>query len=102
MKANFKVSGQKRVINLAAQAGVRYSIIHPEKYLKSNIVGFFNILNLSTKYKVQKLFLHRLKCPYGLKENASNSENQKKDKQLSFYAATKKIGKVVYLLIVIV
>ncbi len=86
----FKSFKPETVINLAAQAGVRYSIIRPEKYLKSNIVGFFNILNLSIKYKVKKIIFASSSSVYGFKENASNSENQKTDKQLSFYAATKK------------
>ena len=90
IESKFQSFRPETVINLAAQAGVRYSIIHPEKYLKSNIVGFFNILNLSTKYKVQKIIFASSSSVYGLKENASNSENQKTDKQLSFYAATKK------------
>ena len=78
------------VLNMAAQAGVRYSINHPEKYLRSNINGFFNILSLSEKHKVKKIIFASSSSVYGLKNSLSNQEYQATDKPLSFYAATKK------------
>ena len=86
---------------MAAQAGVRYSINHPEKYLRSNINGFFNILSLSEKHKVKKIIFASSSSVYGLKNSLSNQENQATDKPLSFYAATKKVMKVWLILTVI-
>ena len=86
----FKNFKPNLVINLAAQAGVRYSIEYPDKYLKSNIVGFFNILQLSKMYSVKKLIFASSSSVYGVKSKSSNSEKQNTDKQLSFYASTKK------------
>ena len=80
----------KYILNMAAQAGVRYSINHPEKCLRSNINGFFNILSLSEKHKVKKIIFASSSSVYGLKNSLSNQENQATDKPLSFYAATKK------------
>ena len=63
------------VFNFAAQAGVRYSLINPQSYIKNNILGFFNIINLSLEYKVKKLFYASSSSVYGetnkfpLKEN---------------------------------
>ena len=63
------------VFNFAAQAGVRYSLINPKSYIKNNILGFFNIINLSLEYKVKKLFYASSSSVYGeinkfpLKEN---------------------------------
>ena len=85
----FKKNKINCVIHLAAQAGVRYSIRHPEKYLDSNINGFFNILELSKKYKIKKLIFASSSSVYGentkfpLKEN--NQINPK-----NFYGLTKK------------
>ena len=53
----FKKISPDIVINLAAQAGVRYSIENPSSYINSNLLGFFNILNLSNNYKVKHFFL---------------------------------------------
>ena len=86
----FKNFKPNLVINLAAQAGVRYSFQHPDKYLKSNVVGFFNILQLSKNYNVKKFIFASSSSVYGIKSKSSNSENQNTDKQLSFYASTKK------------
>jgi len=86
----FKKFKPEIVLNLAAQAGVRYSIKYPEKYLKTNVNGFFNILQLSVKHKVKKIIFASSSSVYGLKDSYSNQENQITDKPLSFYAATKK------------
>ena len=86
----FKKIKPNVVINLAAQAGVRYSIKYPKKYLSSNINGFFNILHLSVKYNVEKIIFASSSSVYGLKDNDTNKESQRTDRPLSFYAATKK------------
>ena len=79
------------VINLAAQAGVRYSLIHPEKYVESNLNGFFNILDLSKSYNIKHLLYASTSSVYG-KRNLNNklSEKDRVDYPIQFYAATKK------------
>ena len=57
------------VLNLAAQAGVRYSIEHPRKYLESNIVGFYNIIENSNKFKIKRLFYASSSSIYGENKN---------------------------------
>ena len=61
----FKKNKFKYIFHLAAQAGVRYSIINPKKYIKSNINGFFNILDLSRNIKVKKIFYASSSSVYG-------------------------------------
>jgi UDP-glucuronate 4-epimerase len=77
------------VINLAAQAGVRYSISNPDIYLNSNVIGFYNILKCSVKYKVKHLVAASSSSVYG--EQLDNTkEKSDTNKPLQFYAATKK------------
>lgn len=78
------------VINLAAQAGVRYSIENPMACLNSNIVGFQNILECCRKYNVQNLIYASSSSVYGLNENMPFSEKQNVDHPLSIYGASKK------------
>lgn len=78
------------VINLAAQAGVRYSIINPDVYLESNIIGFFNILEACRYYKVKHLVFASSSSVYGLNKKIPYSTKDTTDKPVSFYAATKK------------
>ena len=78
------------IIHLAAQAGVRYSIEKPEKYLNSNIVGTFNILNISNEINVKHLVIGSSSSVYGANKNFPFKEIHKADHQVSFYAATKK------------
>ncbi len=85
----FKKNKFKIVINLAAQAGVRYSIKHPKKYMYSNIIGFFNILKLSTTYKIKHLLFASTSSVYGKSEKFPIKENFVTNKPLSFYSATK-------------
>ena len=87
----FKKFKPEIVINLAAQAGVRYSLKYPEKYLSSNINGFFNVINLASKYNVKHFVYASSSSVYGTKKiKTSNSEYDWTDKPLSIYAATKK------------
>jgi len=77
------------VINLAAQAGVRYSLSNPDSYLNSNIIGFYNLLKLSVKYKIKHLIGASSSSVYGEQTNNTKEEDNT-DKPLQFYAATKK------------
>lgn len=79
------------VFNLAAQAGVRYSIEFPRKYLDTNINGFFNIIENSKKYKVKRLFYASSSSVYGENKNFPLKENEKINPK-NMYALTKKIN----------
>ena len=78
------------IIHLAAQAGVRYSIINPDIYLKSNILGTFNVIKIANKIKVKHLIIGSSSSVYGANKKFPFNENDKTDSQVSFYAATKK------------
>jgi len=78
------------VIHLAAQAGVRYSIDHPDVYIQSNIVGFFNILEACRYYHVKHLLYASSSSVYGNNEKVPFGENDNVDHPVSLYAATKK------------
>lgn len=78
------------VINLAAQAGVRYSIDHPYEYIESNIVGFMNILEACRNNPVQHLIYASSSSVYGNTKEIPFSVENKTDEPVSLYAATKK------------
>lgn len=78
------------VINLAAQAGVRYSLENPDAYIKSNIDGFFNILEACRRYPVKHLVYASSSSVYGLNNKVPFSETDIADNPISLYAATKK------------
>ena len=78
------------VVNLAAQAGVRYSIANPEAYINSNIIGFFNILEACRYNKVQHLVYASSSSVYGTNKKVPFSTEDKVDNPVSLYAATKK------------
>ncbi len=78
------------VVNLAAQAGVRYSIDNPDAYIQSNLVGFFNILEACRNYPVEHLVFASSSSVYGGNEKIPFSTEDKVDKPVSLYAATKK------------
>lgn len=78
------------VVNLAAQAGVRYSIENPYAYIESNIVGFLNILEASRLNKVRHLVYASSSSVYGGNTKTPFSETDRVDNQVSVYAATKK------------
>ena len=79
-----------RVVNLAAQAGVRYSITNPYAYLQSNLVGFLNILEACRHNGVAHLVYASSSSVYGLNEKVPYSEEDKVDSPVSLYAASKK------------
>lgn len=78
------------VVNLAAQAGVRYSIDHPEVYIESNIIGFFNILEACRHFPVEHLVYASSSSVYGGNTTIPFSTDDKVDTPYSLYAATKK------------
>lgn len=78
------------VVNLAAQAGVRYSIDNPDAYIQSNIVGFFNILEACRHYPVEHLVFASSSSVYGGNKKVPFSVKDQVDKPVSLYAATKK------------
>ena len=78
------------VVNLAAQAGVRYSITNPAAYIESNIVGFFNILEACRNYPVEHLVYASSSSVYGSNKKVPYSTEDKVDNPVSLYAATKK------------
>lgn len=78
------------VVNLAAQAGVRYSIEHPDAYIESNIVGFYNILEACRHYPVEHLVYASSSSVYGGNKKVPFSTDDKVDNPVSLYAATKK------------
>ena len=78
------------VINLAAQAGVRYSITNPKSYVHSNINGFYNILEACRNYPVEHLLFASSSSVYGMQEKTPFSVDDKVDSPISLYAATKK------------
>ncbi len=78
------------VVNLAAQAGVRYSIDHPEHYMQSNIIGFFNLLECCRQYPVSHLVYASSSSVYGANKKVPFSTEDRTDHPVSLYAATKK------------
>ena len=78
------------IIHLAAQAGVRYSIVNPDVYLNSNIFGTFNLIKIANKVKVKHLIIGSSSSVYGANKKIPFQELDKTDHQISFYAATKK------------
>lgn len=78
------------VVNLAAQAGVRYSITNPDAYIESNLVGFFNILEGCRHYHVEHLVYASSSSIYGTNKKIPYSTDDKVDNPVSLYAATKK------------
>ena len=78
------------VVNLAAQAGVRYSIDHPSTYIESNIIGFYNILEACRNHPVEHLVYASSSSVYGGNKKVPFSTDDKADNPVSLYAATKK------------
>lgn len=78
------------VVNLAAQAGVRYSIDHPDVYIESNIIGFYNILEACRNHPIEHLVYASSSSVYGGNKKVPFSVDDKVDNPVSLYAATKK------------
>ncbi|MBR4435621.1 MAG: NAD-dependent epimerase/dehydratase family protein [Clostridia bacterium] len=82
------------VVNLAAQAGVRYSIDHPDVYIESNLVGFYNILEACRHHPVEHLVYASSSSVYGGNKKVPFSTDDKVDNPVSLYAATKKANEL--------
>lgn len=78
------------VVNLAAQAGVRYSITNPDVYIESNLIGFYNILEACRNFPVEHLVYASSSSVYGSNKKVPYSTDDKVDNPVSLYAATKK------------
>lgn len=78
------------VVNLAAQAGVRYSITNPDAYIQSNLIGFYNILEACRHHEVEHLVYASSSSVYGSNKKVPYSTEDKVDNPVSLYAATKK------------
>lgn len=82
------------VVNLAAQAGVRHSIHHPQSFVDSNLIGFFNLLEACRRYPVKHLLYASSSSVYGANAKIPFSETDRTDQPLSLYGATKKANEV--------
>ena len=83
------------VIHLAAQAGVRYSLENPEKYINTNIIGFFNLINISKNNKIKHFIYASTSSVYGDSKKFPLMEDQNTESPLSLYAATKKSNELI-------
>ena len=86
----FETKKPDLVVNLAAQAGVRYSIDHPDVYIESNLIGFYNILEACRHHPVEHLVYASSSSVYGGNKKVPFSTDDKVDNPVSLYAATKK------------
>lgn len=86
----FKENKPQIVVNLGAQAGVRYSITNPDAYIEANLIGFFNILEGCRNYPVEHLVYASSSSVYGSNKKVPYSTDDKVDNPVSLYAATKK------------
>lgn len=83
------------VINLAAQAGVRYSLQNPQSYIKNNIIGFHNIIELSVKYRIKHFLYASTSSVYGMNTKLPFVETDSADHPLQLYAATKRSNELI-------
>jgi UDP-glucuronate 4-epimerase len=94
LEAVFKTHRPSRVVNLAAQAGVRYSLENPHAYIEANIVGFMNVLEGCRHYGVEHLVYASSSSVYGANTSMPFSVHDNVDHPLSLYAATKKANEL--------
>ena len=90
MEETFSENKIDVVVNLAAQAGVRYSITNPDSYIESNLIGFYNILEACRHHEVEHLVYASSSSVYGSNKKIPYSTEDKVDNPVSLYAATKK------------
>ena len=95
MNTIFEKEKPDAVCNLAAQAGVRYSLENPDAYIQSNIIGFQNLIDISKKYGVKNFSYASSSSVYGGNEDLPFSEEDNVDNPISLYAATKKSNELV-------
>ncbi len=91
----FKKQKFDYVLHLAAQAGVRYSLTNPNAYIDSNILGFFNLIQLSKNYKIKHFTYASTSSVYGGNKKMPFSEEHNTDNPLQLYAATKKSNELI-------
>ncbi len=91
----FKFHKPQKVVNLAAQAGVRYSLENPQAYINSNIVGFVNILEACRNYGIKHLVYASTSSVYGSNTNMPFSEHNNTNHPISLYAASKKSNELI-------
>ena len=95
LKKIFQKNKIEKVLNLAAQAGVRYSLINPKSYIDTNLVGFFNLIDLSRKYKVKNFVYASTSSVYGFLTKMPFKEGSTTDHPIQLYAATKKSNELI-------
>ena len=95
LKEIFNIHKPNIVINLAAQAGVRYSIENPKEYINSNIVGFLNLIESCRDHEIKHFLYASTSSVYGDNKNMPFVENDNTDYPLSLYAATKKSNELI-------
>ncbi len=83
------------IINLAAQAGVRYSITSPQKYFDNNILSFFNLIEFARKYNIKNIVSASSSSVYGENKKIPFSEKDRVDNLTQFYAATKRSNEII-------
>ena len=91
----FKYNKFDIVLNLAAQAGVRYSFINPSEYIRTNINGFFNLIEISKTNKIKHFIYASSSSVYGLTDKTKSSEEDNVDHPISLYAATKRSNELI-------
>jgi UDP-glucuronate 4-epimerase len=94
LEALFEDHRPQKICHLAAQAGVRYSLINPFAYQKANLEGFLNILELAKRFKVERLVYASSSSVYGGLTEMPFAETQRVDTPISLYAATKKANEL--------
>ena len=94
IKLQFKRFKPDIVVNLAAQAGVRYSLIDPDAYAKTNLIGFFNILDSCRIFKISNLIYASTSSVYGANKKMPFKEIDIADHPIQFYAATKRSNEI--------
>ncbi len=94
LESLFHSYGPQKICHLAAQAGVRYSLINPFSYQKANLEGFLNVLELTKRFKVERLVYASSSSVYGGLTELPFSEEQRVDTPISLYAATKRANEL--------
>jgi UDP-glucuronate 4-epimerase len=94
LHALFSKNSFEVVVNLAAQAGVRYSITNPKDYIDSNIIGFYNVLEACRNFPIKHLIYASSSSVYGNSSKIPFQETDNTDQTISLYAATKKSNEV--------
>lgn len=95
LKKVFKKNKIEKIVHLAAQAGVRYSLKNPRSYIKNNIDCFFNIIELARLYKIKNFVYASSSSVYGANKNVPFSENKIADHPIQLYAASKRSNELI-------